>query len=481
MTKRNALLERGIVSLAVLSLTLSLGAPLSTSAQLPRVSEKTGVLQDVGGSLRLNQAQVGLGASINPSFILKNESPVPAPAPGENDLEAEVSMSTENIVLAAEGNLIANPSLENGSTVPTYWQKGSWGTNTAVFKYPVAGYRSSRSAWVNITSYTSGDAKWFFNDVAVAEGSTYTFSDYYKSNIPSYVTIRYQLVEGSYQYVGLASLPSSANIWKKFAIDFAVPANVQKLTIFHLIQQVGTLRVDQFSLAKKSGGTPPPPPGGLEKGMVTLAFDDGWMSAYQNAMPIIEAAGYKSTHYINSQPWKEDFDGYMQESQILDLQNRGHEVGAHTRTHADLTQLSEAEIRREVKGNRDDLLALGIKKVDTFAYPYGSYNEKVKQIVKETGFKTARSIHEGLNMKGVDPYLLNWQGPESHTTVAQMKQWIDQAINQKGWLILSFHEILNNGGQYSNTPQSLKEVVDYLKQKNVRVVTVSEGAALLGL
>ncbi|MDP3963891.1 MAG: hypothetical protein Q8Q39_05345, partial [bacterium] len=64
-------------------------------------------------------------------------------------------------------NRIANPSLETAATSedPQGWFRGRWGTNTAVFTYPVAGLEGARAARVALTSRTSGDAKWYFADV----------------------------------------------------------------------------------------------------------------------------------------------------------------------------------------------------------------------------------------------------------------------------------------------------------------------------
>ena len=36
------------------------------------------------------------------------------------------------------------------------------------------------------------------------------------------------------------------------------------------------------------------------KGAVSFTFDDGWRSVYENAFPILEAAGVRATHYIVS-------------------------------------------------------------------------------------------------------------------------------------------------------------------------------------
>ena len=70
------------------------------------------------------------------------------------------------------GNLIANPSLESqaGLNQPYSWSSSFWGTNNALFTYPVAGYSSPRAATVQITDYTDGEARWYFDDVPVTGG-----------------------------------------------------------------------------------------------------------------------------------------------------------------------------------------------------------------------------------------------------------------------------------------------------------------------
>ena len=407
-----------------------------------------------------------------------NPPPAPNPSP-EPTPNPEPTPTPEP---STGESMFSNSSLEEGASGnPTAWNKGQWGINTANFVYPVNGINSNgKAAEVRITSYSNGDAKWFPNDVSIISGGSYSFSNNYRSNIESYLTLRYQLTDGSYQYNGIAVLPSSSGEWKTFSGQFTAPSNAAKVTVFHLIQSVGFLAIDNVALTQGSvQPAPTPPPSNSGEAMVSLVFDDGWSSIYENALPIVEAAGYKSTHYIITETLDGDFDGYMSIADVLDLQSRGHEIGAHTRTHSDLTQLSQQGVRNEVTGSRQDLLNIGVNHVDTFAYPYGSYNEMVKNIVKESGFSSARSIIEGFNTKGDDPYLLKWQGPERTTSVAQMKTWIDQAIAGKSWLVLSFHEINNSGNQYSNRPQDLQEVVNYLKQKNMKVVTVSEGVQLI--
>ncbi len=59
----------------------------------------------------------------------------------------------------------------------------------------------------------------------------------------------------------------------------------------------------------------------------------------------------------------------------------------------------------------------------------------------------------------------------------QIKSCIDTAVQNKAWLILTFHAVDRTGRDYSITPENLKSIVNYLKQNNIKVVTVSQGLA----
>src|SRR5665213_3049354 len=107
-------------------------------------------------------------------------------------------------VQAAATNLIANSSVETANptaaTTPQNWEEGNWGTNKVTFSYPTTGHTGSRSVEAQMTSYTSGDAKWYFDPVAVTAGSSYMYSDYYQSTVPTEVVAQYQTSAGALSY-----------------------------------------------------------------------------------------------------------------------------------------------------------------------------------------------------------------------------------------------------------------------------------------
>lgn len=154
----------------------------------------------------------------------------------------------------APANLIQNPSVENGSALPEQWNKGKYGVNTVTYSYPVSGIDGAKSVRVDMTSRTSGDAKWYFSNVPVVPSTKYVFSDKYISNVETNYTIQYTSVSGALSYVSLGTTPAaSSSVQKQFT--FTTPANVASMTVFHHINKVGYLITDDFSLAQEDTST----------------------------------------------------------------------------------------------------------------------------------------------------------------------------------------------------------------------------------
>src|SRR5438477_510350 len=118
-------------------------------------------------------------------------------------------------------NLIANASVETSAsgTAPDGWTQDHWGTNTETFSYPTPGLDGQRSIRVDMTARSSGDAKWYFDDVPVTPGQKYTFADLYTSNVTTSATIRYLMNDGKFKYVGYyPASPAAATT--NFTFDF---------------------------------------------------------------------------------------------------------------------------------------------------------------------------------------------------------------------------------------------------------------------
>lgn len=145
-------------------------------------------------------------------------------------------------------NLLLNPSFATSNGVlPANWSNNKWGTNTTTFTYETTGRTDGRSATVNTTAYTSGDAKWFHDPVTVTPSKNYLYRDYYKSTATTRIVAAYQDAAGNYTYQDLVSVPA-ATAWTQVSASFTTPANATKVTIYHLIDQVGKLTIDDTEL-----------------------------------------------------------------------------------------------------------------------------------------------------------------------------------------------------------------------------------------
>jgi peptidoglycan/xylan/chitin deacetylase (PgdA/CDA1 family) len=160
--------------------------------------------------------------------------------------------------------------------------------------------------------------------------------------------------------------------------------------------------------------------------------------------------------------------------QLKEMAEQGHEIGAHTRTHARLTELTPEDQAEEIRGSREDLIKMGLGLINSFSYPYGAYNIDIIKIVKDSGFSNAVSVIDGYISHLSNKFELEGESLVVTTTFDQIKDLIDQAEEGKKWLMLELHEVNDSGKYYSVSEAIFGQTVDYILQKGIRVVTVDE-------
>ena len=129
---------------------------------------------------------------------------------------------------------------------------------------------------------------------------------------------------------------------------------------------------------------------------VTTSFDDGVVHDRR----VIEAFnewGLKGTFNLNSAHLLRtgkpalDSSGYIDACEVAGLY-RGHEVAVHTATHPSLTMLDASQIIAEVMEDRKALEDLVGYSVRGMAYPYGTYDKRVIDILRQLGIVYARTV-----------------------------------------------------------------------------------------
>lgn len=211
----------------------------------------------------------------------------------------------------------------------------------------------------------------------------------------------------------------------------------------------------------------------FNKGIVSLTFDDGWAEIYQNAIPMLNQAGMKSTQYINSKPLGSGKQ-YMTVQDVVNMDMAGHEIASHGIDHKRFTQMTEKEMNYQFTKSRTDLISMGVKSVTTFAYPWGVYNDQTVSASRKNKYMAARTTDFGLNDRMTDPQLLNSFMLENATTIFQIQSWVDEAIVQKKWLIFGAHQIADASYSYYVSPEVLRLTMNYLVREQVPVMTVRD-------
>lgn len=77
--------------------------------------------------------------------------------------------------------------------------------------------------------------------------------------------------------------------------------------------------------------------------------------------------------------------------EILAMKKDGAKLGWHSWSHRDLTTLNDEELKKEL------MCPQVFQK--TFSYPYGKFDDRVIQAVKDAGFEDAWSVTEGDNSR----------------------------------------------------------------------------------
>lgn len=127
---------------------------------------------------------------------------------------------------------------------------------------------------------------------------------------------------------------------------------------------------------------------------VALTFDDGYRDFYTDAFPVIKDTNVKATVFVIT--GFINYQNYMTDKQLIEISQSGLiEIGAHTINHVDLGTITPTHADSEIVGSKDYLESkLGIK-IESFSYPYGSFNNEIIQMVKNASYTSAVSDISG--------------------------------------------------------------------------------------
>lgn len=146
---------------------------------------------------------------------------------------------------------------------------------------------------------------------------------------------------------------------------------------------------------------------------VILTFDDGYEDNYTYLLPLLRKYRMKAVIYllgdrsVRTNTWDLPQGAVeaplMGKEQILEMAESGLvEFGAHSMTHAKLTQLPPELMEAQIHDCKTSLEKLLKREVFSFAYPYGLLNERVKEAVAQAGYRFGIAVEWGPDQFGDD-------------------------------------------------------------------------------
>ena len=104
--------------------------------------------------------------------------------------------------------------------------------------------------------------------------------------------------------------------------------------------------------------------------LVVLTFDDGNRSDHEFVAPLLERYGFGATFFITEGlGFRDDKEYFLTWEEVLDLHDRGFEIGNHTRSHPDVASLDRDELIAELDHIDRCCRDFGIPRPRTFCYP----------------------------------------------------------------------------------------------------------------
>ena len=146
--------------------------------------------------------------------------------------------------------------------------------------------------------------------------------------------------------------------------------------------------------------------------VVGITFDDGFLNNHTNALPVLQRHGFSSTCFAVSQhvgktnQWDHKIGiasaPLMNAEQLRQWIDGGQEVGAHTRHHVKLSQVSTADALQEIALSKSELESVTGSPVRHFCYPYGDFTQEHVDMARAAGYMSATTTARGRCVAGED-------------------------------------------------------------------------------
>lgn len=127
---------------------------------------------------------------------------------------------------------------------------------------------------------------------------------------------------------------------------------------------------------------------------IALTIDAAWgADKTPEILRILEEKGIKATFFLVGR-WVREFP-----EETKAIVKAGHLIGSHSDSHAHFCQLSNEQIEKEVKAAEDAIVSAGAPKPTLFRPPFGEYDDRVVQKLRDLGYQVIQWTIDTLDWK----------------------------------------------------------------------------------
>ena len=161
---------------------------------------------------------------------------------------------------------------------------------------------------------------------------------------------------------------------------------------------------------------------------IAITFDDGYRDNLTNSFLTLKKHNFPATIFITTDDIgrRKNVRGHefkmLSEEDIKELEQSGLiNIEPHTVNHPKLARLNSEEINYEIGESKRVLEYILDKVCSYFAYPFGSFDDNVLNVVKKHGFRLAFTVKKGRVKVSTKRLLLPRNSIDSEVSLKQFK------------------------------------------------------------